>query len=114
MVEAEITCRANLSSPSFEAVVQRWVTRLEDVDSSIAWCAVLIEPHGRAGEIRVRIDVTVPDQHLRVSQEPRHAGDGEDAYVTISNAFRAVRQRLLATQPRTFRAAPLAVSSQHS
>jgi hypothetical protein len=77
-------------------MVKRWVARLEEVDNSILRCAVLIEPYKE--QIHVRIDVTIPDREITVLHNP-HRPTTEDFYVTVSDAFRATRRRLIELTP---------------
>jgi len=88
----EITFRGMPNSPAAEAAIHRWVARLEHVYSRIQRCAVVFEqPHRNqrhGNEFHVRIDLSVPDRDIAVSR------DSEDAYLAISEAFRAARRQL--------------------
>lgn len=97
-VSAAITCDSKIQNRSLESMVQRWVSRLEDVEPSIVSCAVSIEPRG--GHIRVRVDVTVPEFEINVVQESRLSAEA-DLSVAVYDAFRAARHRLIARASNT-------------
>jgi ribosome-associated translation inhibitor RaiA len=90
----EITFRGMSTSPSVEAVLQRWVTRLERSYPRLQHCAVVVEmphQHGQQGNLfHIGIGLTVPGRTIAVSHELGH----EDVYVAIADAFRAARRQL--------------------
>jgi len=97
MAELQIMFLGMARSPSVEAQIQRWVKKLEKQFSQIHSCTTWIElphRHGRKGNtFRVRIELGVPGEVLVVSHDPG-ARLHENAYVAISDAFRAARRQL--------------------
>ena len=99
LVPLQITYRGMDESAALSAVVQAKVRKLERFYEHIGGCRVLIEiphRHKRTGEhVHVRIDLTVPGQELVVEREPALRARHEDAYVAVTDAFRAARRELL-------------------
>jgi ribosome-associated translation inhibitor RaiA len=93
-----ITFRNLRSSPTVEAFIRRWASKLETAFDRIERCTVVIErPHLRHHQGQrygVRVTLAVPGADINVSRD--HALDGahEDLYVAIRDAFRAARRQL--------------------
>ena len=81
-------------SDAVEAAIHRWVARLETVQDRIDKCWVTVSrPHHRhrhGDEFHVAVRLDVPGPSVTVS----HVGN-VDAYVSIADAFRTARRRLL-------------------
>lgn len=91
--------------PSLEAAVHRWVARLEWTSIEVHRAEVVIERIGRRRTgVRLRIGPVTGDA-------PTVATGHADAYVAVSNAFRAVRQRLVDRDTPVVRRSPLALAS---
>jgi ribosome-associated translation inhibitor RaiA len=74
--------------PALEAAVHRWVARLESEMEDALRLEVMID---RSGRRRTSVDLT-----LCASDGPRTAATShKDAYVAVSDAFRALRMQLL-------------------
>ncbi len=94
----QITFLGMPRSPSVEAQVQRWVSRLEKSFDRIHRCDTWIElphHHSRKGQaFHVRIELGVPGETLVVNRDTSANDDHTNAYAAISDAFRAARRQL--------------------
>jgi ribosome-associated translation inhibitor RaiA len=92
MSSREIVFRGMPASPAVEAMVRRWIARLDRAYDRIIRCGVVIElphRHGRHGQpFHVRIELAVPDHIIVVAQE------SEDIYALVGDAFHAARRQL--------------------
>jgi cold shock CspA family protein len=94
----QITFRHMEPSAALEARIRKLAARCERFSGHIVGCRVVIEPlshHARQGALYdIRMDITLPDEEIAI----RHAHPAdhahEDPYVTLRDAFRAVRRRL--------------------
>jgi ribosome-associated translation inhibitor RaiA len=75
--------------PSLEAAVHRWVARLESDIEDALQVDVMIERVGRRG---TTVGLTLSGG---VDGPRKAATSHKDAYVAVSDAFRALRQQLL-------------------
>ncbi|MGZ6143559.1 MAG: HPF/RaiA family ribosome-associated protein [Myxococcales bacterium] len=98
LIPLQITYRGMDESDALSAVVRTKVRKLEQFYRHIGGCRVLIEMphrHKHSGEhVHVRIDLTVPGHELVVEREPTERSRHEDAYVAVTDAFRAARREL--------------------
>jgi len=85
-------------SEPLEEHVRKHVESLEELFDRITSCKVVIEkPHRshRNGNIyHVRIHVAVPQRELVVHREPEQDPSHEDPYITVRDAFQAMRRQL--------------------
>lgn len=90
--------------PSLEAAVHRWVARLESMGAEIRGAEVTIEPMGRR-RTSVRASIG-PSSGARPAAESSHI----DAFVAVSEAFRALHRQLLARAAAASRRPTLALA----
>jgi ribosomal subunit interface protein len=92
----QITFRDMGHSDAAEAYVRDHAAKLEQFDQNIVACKVALEMphrHRRAGQARVRIDLTVPSDEIVVDYSPTAENGEEGLYAAIDQAFdRAIRQ----------------------
>jgi ribosomal subunit interface protein len=85
-------------SPAIEAAIRERVDKLDRFYDRIMNCRVVVEtPHKRQrqGKLHtVRIELTVPDDTLLVTRDPAQDHAHEDVYVSIRDAFDAMRRQL--------------------
>lgn len=111
MIPVTVTFRDMHPSPSVDAFVRRWATRLERVDSQVQRVDVTIDqPHhhqARAQRFRVQVLIIVPGKEIAVSHEPGENDAHDDVRVAVRDSFRAARRQLEehARRQRTHRAA---------
>ncbi len=79
--------------PSIESAVHRWVARFEAMRLEVRRASAIVEPGGR-GRTTVKLTLVLADGASRTADATR-----PDPYVAISDAFRSVRQQLLAAPP---------------
>ena len=98
LIPPQITYRGMEESKALSAVIRSKVQKLERFYGHISACRVLVEqPHlhqRSGGHFHVRIDLTVPGDELVVDREPSLRSRHEDAYVAVTDAFRAARREL--------------------
>ena len=94
----QITFRNMEPSAAVEDRVRERATRLDTYHDRIMRCRVVVESphrHRHQGKVfHVRIDVTVPQGEIVVSQEPELDHAHEDVFVAIRDAFDAMQRRL--------------------
>jgi len=94
----QVTLRQVPDSPALEAEVRNWVSELEELFDGIVSCRVLLEAphrhHHQGQRYRVRIELSVPGDHLVVGRSPDKDAAHEDAHVALRDAFRAARRQL--------------------
>lgn len=111
MIPVTVTFRDMHPSPSLDAFVRRWATRLERVNPQVQRCDVTVDQphhhHERGNRFRVQVLITLPGKEITVSQEPGEDGAHEDARVAVRDSFRAARRQLeeFTRRQRTHRAA---------
>jgi hypothetical protein len=97
-IPVTVTFRDMHPSPSVDAFVRRWATRLERIDPHIQRCDVTIDQphlhHERGNIFRVQILIAVPGREIAVSQEPGENGAHDDVRVAVRDSFRAARRQL--------------------
>lgn len=85
-------------SPAIEAAIRERAQKLDRFYDRIMHCRVVVEAphkHHRQGMLyTVRIEVTVPDDKLLVTRDPAQDHAHEDVYVSIRDAFDAMRRQL--------------------
>lgn len=98
LIPVQITYRDMGESEALSTLIRVRAQRLERYYGHISGCRVLVEQphrHRRSGEhFHVRIDLTVPGGELVVEREPTLRSRHEDAYVAVTDAFRAARREL--------------------
>lgn len=77
-------------NPSIESAIHRWVARLEAMQFPVQRASAIVEPAGRS-RITVRLELTLIDG-TACAAATTHA----DPYVAVSDAFRVVRQHMIA------------------
>jgi ribosomal subunit interface protein len=94
----QITFRHMKASEQVEANIRKKAEKLEQVHDHIMSCRVMVESHHKHHQqgnlFHIRIDVTVPGKEVVVSREPHENHAHEDVYVTIRDAFDAMRRLL--------------------
>lgn len=95
----QITFRDMEPSAAVEANIREKAKKLDQFSDRIMSCRVMVEiPHGHHHKGRlyqVRIDLTVPEGELLVTQGHHHKDHShEDVYVAIRDAFDAMRRQL--------------------
>lgn len=86
----DITFLGMPPSPSVDAAIRRWVTRLERFHDRIVRCAVTVTYNGQATPFHVTVTITVPGREIVVSNDPFR----DNVYSALSDAFRAARRQL--------------------
>ena len=85
-------------SPAIEAAIRERAEKLDRFYDRIMNCRVVVEAphkHHRRGTLyNVRFEVTVPVEKLLVSRDPAQDHAHEDVYVSIRDAFDAMRRQL--------------------
>jgi ribosome-associated translation inhibitor RaiA len=77
-------------NPSIEAAIHRWVARFEAMRFEVRHAVAIVEAAGRS-RTTVRLSVVLAKGASRTVEATR-----TDPYVAVSDAFRLVRQQLLA------------------
>lgn len=96
----EVSYRNVRPTRAIQSLIDEKVVGLERFYPRIVGCHVTIERpgrhhrHGKGAHFRVRVEVSVPGGRLVVGRDPEEAKDHEDAYLAISEAFRAMRRML--------------------
>lgn len=85
-------------SESLEGNVREHAARLEEFYDRITSCHVVLEKphrhHHHGNVYHVRIHIAVPRRELIVDREPGKDHAHEDPYVTVRDAFKAMRRQL--------------------
>lgn len=94
----QITFRDMDPSAALEARIRERISQLERVCERLTSCRVIVEAphrHHHQGKLfHIRIDVTLPGGEIVVGRDPAEHHAHEDAYVTVRDAFDALRRRL--------------------
>ena len=94
----QITFRGFPHSDAVEAKIHEKVNKLEQFFPHIMHCQIVVEAehhhHHKGNLYDVRIDLTVPDKEIVVSQKKHDDHSHEDIYVAIRDAFNAARRQL--------------------
>src|SRR4051794_7641726 len=80
-------------NPSIESAIHRWVARFEAMRFEVRRAIATVEPAGR-NRTAVQLTLVLANGISRTVATTR-----PDPYVAVSDAFRAVRQQLLAAPP---------------
>lgn len=98
VVPLEVLFRDMVPSAALEAKIRERAQELEQFYGEIISCRVVVEQHHRhhrqGNLFHVRIGLKVPGGELVASRDPGQHRAHEDAYVTIRDAFDAMRRRL--------------------
>jgi hypothetical protein len=111
MITVTVMFRDMHPSPSVDALVRRWATRLERVDPRVQRCEVTIDqPHHhqqRSAPFRVHVLLALPGKEIAVSHDPGEDAAHDDVRIAVRDSFRAARRQLdeHARRQRTHRAA---------
>jgi cold shock CspA family protein/ribosome-associated translation inhibitor RaiA len=94
----QITFHQMEPSEALDAQIRDHADRLDHFYDGIIACRVLVEAshrrHHKGNLYRVRIDLTVPGKELVVTRDPPEHHAHQDPYVSIRDAFDAVRRQL--------------------
>lgn len=94
----EIEFRHLDRSEAVETNIEEHVRKLEECSARITRCEVVVEQphrhHHQGNLFHVRIKLSVPGRELVVSRAPAANHAHEDVYVTLRDAFRAIRRQL--------------------
>jgi ribosome-associated translation inhibitor RaiA len=94
----QITFHQLPPSPALEADIRGRVDDLESLFDGIVSCRIAVESphrHHHQGQLyRVRIELSVPGDHIVVGRSPDEHAAHADPYVAVRDAFRATRRRL--------------------
>lgn len=97
-VPVNLTFQEMDGTDALRNAVTRHATKLERFAPDIITCDVVVSPsehrHHQGNHYHVRIRLTVPGGELHVGQSPGDLRSHQDAYVAISDAFRAMRRKL--------------------
>ena len=98
VIPLQIVWRDVAQSDALESDIRSKAEKLEEFYDKIMSCRVIVErSHGRhrKGNLhRIRIDVHVPGKELVVTRDPGEDHAHEDMYVSIRDAFDAMRRQL--------------------
>ncbi len=96
--QLQISFRHMEHSDAIETKIRERAKKLDKFYDLIMSCRVVVEPahkHKHKGNLyQVSIDVTVPGKELVVTREPDEHHAHEDVYVSIRDAFDAMRRQL--------------------
>jgi len=94
----QITFRHMDPSPALEERIRKLMGRLKKFSAHIVHCHVVVEEphqHSRQGSLfEFRIGITVPEEMIVVTRTHDLNHAHENAYVSLRDAFRAVRRKL--------------------
>jgi ribosome-associated translation inhibitor RaiA/cold shock CspA family protein len=94
----QVTFRHMDPSPALEERIRKLMGRLEKFSAHILHCQVVVEEphqHGRQGSLfEFRIEITVPDEKILITQAHDLDHAHENAYVSLRDAFRTARRKL--------------------
>ena len=94
----QITFRGFPHSDAVEANIREKASKLERFYPHITGCKVVVEAehhhHHKGNLYHVRIELTVPQKELVISNKKHDEHSHEDVYVVIRDAFQAARRRL--------------------
>ena len=97
-VPPQITFREIPHSEAVETRIREEIDKLEHFYGNIIDCEIVIEAqhrHKHKGKLyHLRIILNVPERELVVSRDPEAKHAHEDIYVTIRDAFKAMRRQL--------------------
>jgi ribosomal subunit interface protein len=97
-IPLQITWRNVEKSEALEAEIRAKANKLDDFCDTIISCRIVVEAshrhHHKGNLYRIRIDVHVPDKEIVVTRDPGDEHAHEDIYVSVRDAFDAVRRQL--------------------
>jgi ribosomal subunit interface protein len=97
-IPLQVTWRNVEKSEALEAEIQARAEKLDEFHDHIMSCRVVVEAshrhHHQGNLYRIRIDLRVPDHELVVTRDPGDEHAHEDIYVTVRDAFDAMRRQL--------------------
>lgn len=94
-IPIEITFRDMTPSPGLESAIREWTAKLEHV-VPIQRCTVVVETphkHQHQAPFQVHLSITIPGHNMSVTRGDR--AEYHDAYLAVSDAFRAARRELV-------------------
>jgi len=97
-IPLQVTWRNVDKSDALEAEIRTRAEKLNEFHDHIMSCRVVVEAshrhHHQGNLYRIRIDLRVPDHELVVTRDPGDEHAHEDIYVTVRDAFDAMRRQL--------------------
>jgi len=94
----QITWREVAQSEAIETAIRGHADKLSQFCDHITSCRVTVEaPHGHKhkGKLyHISIDITAPGKEIVATRDPAKHASHEDIYVSIRDAFDAVRRQL--------------------
>jgi ribosomal subunit interface protein len=94
----EISYRDFPKSEALETVIREKAEKLDQYYEKIMACRIVVEQphhHHRQGNLfHIRIDLTVPGKEIVVKRDPPEHQAHQDPYVTVNDAFDAMRRQL--------------------
>ena len=94
----QISYRDFPKSEALDAVIREKAAKLDQYYEKIMACRIVVEQphhHHRQGNLfHIRIDLTVPGKEIVVKRDPPKHHAHEDPYVTVNDAFDAMRRQL--------------------
>lgn len=97
-IPLQVTWRNVEKSDVLEAEIRTRAEKLNEFHDHIMSCRVVVEAshrhHHQGNLYRIRIDLRVPDHELVVTRDPGDEHAHEDIYVTVRDAFDAMRRQL--------------------
>jgi ribosomal subunit interface protein len=97
-IPLQVTWRHIDKSDAVDADIRAKAEKLNEFHDQIISCRVVVEAshkhHHKGNLYRLRIDVKIPDRELVVTRDPGDEHEHEDIYVTVRDAFDAMRRQL--------------------
>ncbi len=97
-ISVETTYRNIDPTPALERAILKRAATLERFHDRIVSCRVTLDAphrHNKKGNLcEVRVEVVVPGGAIVVEKHPVGRDENENVYVSLRDAFRAVRRRL--------------------
>ncbi len=97
-IPLQVTWRNIDKSDAVDDDIRAKAEKLNEFNDHIMSCRVVVEAshkhHHKGNLYRIRIDVKVPDRELVVTRDPGDEHSHEDIYVTVRDAFDAMRRQL--------------------
>ncbi len=94
----QITWHNIAKSEAIEADIRAKAEKLDEFYDQIISCRVVVDAphkhHHKGNLYRLRIDLKVPDKEIVVTRDPADNHAHEDIYVSIRDAFDALRRQL--------------------
>ena len=97
-IPLQVTWRNIDKSDAVDADIREKAEKLNEFHDHIMSCRVVVEAshkhHHKGNLYRLRINIRVPDRELVVTRDPGDEHAHEDIYVTVRDAFDAMRKQL--------------------